>query len=106
MGTARKRGVNADPRLDTLNQFHAGAKWEVAVPNGTYNVLVSIGDPSYASSFTINVEGVSYWSAAPLAANHFLSATKSIKVGDGRLTIDQGTAAEMATRIDYVEISQ
>jgi hypothetical protein len=25
---------------------------------------------------------------------------------DGRLTIDHGTAAEMATRIDYVEISQ
>ncbi len=105
-GNARKRGVNADARLDTLNQFHAGAKWEVAVPNGTYNVLVSIGDPSYASSFTINVEGVSYWNATPLAVNHFLSATKAVTVTDGRLTIDQGSAAEMATRINYVEISQ
>jgi hypothetical protein len=105
-GNARKRGVNADPRLDTLNQFHAGAKWEVAVPNGTYNVLVSIGDPSYASAFTINVEGVSYWKATSLAANHFLQVSKAVTVTDGRLTIDQGTAAEMATRIDYVEISQ
>jgi hypothetical protein len=105
-GNARKRGVNADPRLDTLNQFHAGGAWEVAVPNGTYNVLVSIGDPSYASAFTINVEGVSYWKATSLAVNHFLSATKAVKVTDGRLTIDQGAAGEMATRIDYVEISQ
>ena len=105
-GNARKRGVNADARLDTLNQFHAGAKWEVAVPNGTYNVLVSIGDPSYASTFTLNVEGVSYWKATSLAVNKFLQLTKSVTVTDGRLTIDQGTAAEMATRIDYVEISQ
>jgi hypothetical protein len=102
----RKRGVNADLRLDTLCHFHAAGKWEVAVPNGTYNVLVSVGDPSNASSFTINVEGVSYWKAAALAANHFLSATKSVTVTDGRLTIDEGAAAEMATRIDYVEISQ
>jgi beta-glucanase (GH16 family) len=105
-GNARKRGVNADLRLDTLNQFHAGAKWELAVPNGTYNVLVNVGDPSFASSFTINVEGVSYWKAASLTANHFLQATKAVTVTDGRLTIDQGAAAEMATRIDYVEISK
>ena len=76
------------------------------MPNGTYNVLVSIGDPSYASAFTINVEGVSYWKATALAVNHFLSATRAVKVTDGRLTIDQGAAGEMATRIDYVEISQ
>jgi hypothetical protein len=71
--------------------FHAGGKWELAVPNGTYKVLVSVGDPSFASTFTINVEGVSYWNAAALGVNKFLSATKT---------------ADMATRIDYVEISQ
>jgi beta-glucanase (GH16 family) len=105
-GYTRKRGVNADLRLDTLCHFHAAGKWELAVPNGTYNVLVSVGDPSNASSFTINVEGVSYWKALALGANKFASLMKSVVVIDGRLTIDQGTAAEMATRIDYVEISQ
>jgi hypothetical protein len=102
----RERNANADQRLDTLCHFHAGGKWEVAVPNGTYNVLVSIGDPSFASTHTLNVEGTSYWNAVALTPNQFLSATKSITVSDGRITIDEGAAGEMATRIDYVEISQ
>jgi hypothetical protein len=105
VSTARDRGVSADQRLDTLNQFHASAKWEVSVPNGSYKVFVSIGDPSYASTYTINVEGVNYWNAAALAKNAFANMTKTVTVTDGKITIDQGAAAELATRINYVEIS-
>ncbi|WJH36163.1 hypothetical protein N6H14_09995 [Paenibacillus sp. CC-CFT747] len=33
-----------DLKLATLNQMGAGDVWEMAVPNGTYEVTVSIGD--------------------------------------------------------------
>src|SRR5262245_60403359 len=97
-GVARDRNVQPDQRLDTLVHFHQNQQWEFALPNGTYAVTVSIGDPSFASTHTINVEGVNYWSAVPLAVNSFLASTKEITVSDGRLSINQGAAAEMATR--------
>jgi glucose/arabinose dehydrogenase len=101
---SRDRGVNPDQRLDTLIHFHAGQNWEFALPNGQYDVTVSIGDPSFPSTYTLNVEGLDYWTAVPLAANSFLNATHQVTVSDGRLTLNQGAAAEMATRINYVHI--
>jgi hypothetical protein len=41
-----------------------------------------------------------------LAANQFLTKTSAVTVTDGRLTLSQGSAGEMATRINYVEISR
>ncbi len=102
----RDRGVNANQLLDTLCHFHAGGTWELALPNGTYNVLVSVGDPSFASTHTLIAEGVTYWSNSALTANQFLSATRSVTVNDGRLTVTQGSAAEKATRINYIEVSR
>jgi glucose/arabinose dehydrogenase len=101
---ARDRGVNADQRLDTFIHFHQNQQWEFALPNGYYAVTVSVGDPSFGSQHTINVEGVNYWTAAPLTANSFLTATHDVTVTDGRLSINQGAAGESATRIDYVHI--
>jgi hypothetical protein len=102
----RDRGVNANQLLDTLCHFHAGASWELALPNGTYNVLASIGDPSFTSAHTLVVEGVTYWNARSLAANQFLSATQAVTISDGRLTLGQGSAVDKSTRINYIEVSQ
>ena len=101
----RDRRDSADRRLATLCQFRAGGIWEIAVPDGTYSVTVAIGDGSYPSTHTINVEGVNFWSAQGLAAGQFLNRTLAVIVSDGRLSIDQGGAAESATRIDYVLIA-
>jgi hypothetical protein len=101
----RDRGVNSSQLLDTLCQFHEGAMWELALPNGTYSVLVSVGDASLASSYTLIVEGVTYWRARFIGANQFLSNTSNISVTDGRLTLDQGSAGELATRINFIEVS-
>lgn len=101
---SRERLANADQRLDTLIHFHQNQKWELGLPNGTYEVTVSIGDPSFASTHTLNVEGVNYWNAVPLAVNEFRKMTVQIAVADGRLTLDQGAAGEMATRINYVQV--
>ncbi len=100
----RQRAVNADQRLDTISHFHAGGSWQIAVPNGSYNVFVSIGDPSYSSSHTINVENVNFWNALNLNTNQFATKTLPVTVSDGNLTVNQGTAGEMMTRINYLEI--
>lgn len=99
------RNMIADQRLDTLTQFRSGGEWEVALPNGNYEVTVNIGDSSYSQKHTINVEGFSYWESVALAAGEFFNMTKTVTVTDGRLTIDQGSLVSMATRINYIEIT-
>jgi hypothetical protein len=103
---ARHRGAsNVDLHLDTLCQMQSGGKWEIAVPNGSYAVTVGVGDSQYPSTYTLNVEGVSFWTAQSLAPAHFLRKTRIVKVSDGKLTLDQGNAAFEATRINYVTIT-
>lgn len=102
---AKVRGKNTDQRLDTLCLFHYKSRWEIAVPNGNYNVLVNVGDPGAASNYTIYVEGVSYWNNNRLSANKFLQLQKVVSVTDGRLTVEQGNALDKCTRINYIEIS-
>jgi hypothetical protein len=101
----RDRGVNSNQLLDTLCQFHEDATWELALPNGQYSVLVSVGDASLASVYTLVVEGVTYWDARVIRANQFLSNTSTVTVADGRLTLSQGSAGELATRINFIEVS-
>ena len=100
----RDREEPADRRLATLCQFGSGGVWEIGVPNGSYRVTVGIGD-GYPSTHTVNVEGVSFWNAQSLAAGQFVQQTKTVAVSNGRLTIDQGSAAHEATRINYVLIA-
>jgi glucose/arabinose dehydrogenase len=104
MDVSRERSVNPDQRLDTLIHFKAGASWEFALPNGVYEVTASIGDPTVASTHTLNVEGVNYWNAEALAQNVFRSKTMTVAVSDGRLTLNSGAAVSMATRINFVHI--
>lgn len=94
-----------DRRLATLCRFRSGGIWEIAVPNGTYNVTVAIGDGEQPSVHTINAEGTAFWNAQSLAAGQFVNRTLAVTVSDGRLTINQGSAAHEATRIDYVLIA-
>lgn len=101
----RDRNANADQRLDTLAHFHQGGVWEIAVPNGNHTVTVSIGDPSYASVHTLNAEGSAFWQSVSLTPNRFLTETRTVSVADGRLTLDQGSAFDKKTRINYIEIN-
>jgi hypothetical protein len=103
--TARARGVNPDPRLDTLAQMHAGQRWEIALPNGTYRVYVSVGDASFGNfTPTLNIEGQNVYTDLTLAANQFQFVARTVTVSDGRLTIDQGNDADKELRINYVQI--
>jgi pectate lyase len=99
------RGTNPDDRLDTLAKFHMGGYWEIALPNGIYDVTVATGDTT-ASICTLNVEGASYWSFVAMNANNWVTKTRTVSVSDGRLTINNGAGGEESpTCICYVIIA-
>ena len=128
-GNGRDRGTSqTDQRLNTLVHMQADdivadgdsfsgvaveGVWEIAVPNGTYQVTVAAGDPNandYAKDpevHAINVEGVQ--AIAPFAppgtvgadAQH-RTATLNVTVNDGKLTVDADGGTN--TKIDYIDI--
>ena len=103
----RERDVNVDQRLDTVvhMQLYGVRTWEIAVPNGNYQVHLVAGDPSYTDSvYKINVEGVLTVNGTPTKANHFVEGTKTVTVSDGRLTISNATGS-VNDKLDYVEIT-
>jgi hypothetical protein len=65
---------------------------------------MSIGDPSFNSTHTLNVEGMSFWNNLTLNANQFRQRTMLVAVSDGRLTLDQGAGPDRGTRPNYIEI--
>ncbi len=100
----RDRQMLPNQLIDTLTHFRQGGKWEVAIPNGKHEVRVSIGDAGWESRHTLNVEGVNYWNNIYLGEGEFVESTKTVTVSDGRLTLDQGSAWDKATRINYIDI--
>lgn len=100
------RNRNPNQLLDTSVGVRAGAKWELAVANGTYQVRVSIGDAAVATTNTVRVEGTTAYAGTKLAANVFGSKLVTVVVSDGRLTLDAGAAANLATRLDFVEVTR
>src|ERR1051325_9340648 len=56
--TCVDRDVVADQRLDTFCALQVGDTWEIALPNGTYDVRVAAGDAAAASTIDIASETV------------------------------------------------
>jgi hypothetical protein len=82
------------------------ARWEIAVPNGTYNVRVVAGDPSHIDSvFRTNVEGVLGLSGTPTSSQRWFDNTVSVTVVDGRLTLTNASGAQN-NKLSFVEITQ
>jgi mono/diheme cytochrome c family protein len=97
-----------DQRYDTLNhmQKSGGARsWEIAVPNGTYNVFVVSGDADHFDSvFRVNVEGILTVSGTPTTSTRWLSGTRTVTVSDGRLTVGNGSGASN-NKICFIDIT-
>ncbi|MDR7275521.1 Ig-like domain-containing protein [Catenuloplanes atrovinosus] len=83
----------------------AGA-WEYAVPPGTYQVTVGVGDqPAYDSRHTVRAEGVTAVAAFQgSAAEEFRTATVTVPVLDGRLTLD--AIGGTNTKLTHAEIAR
>ncbi|MFC5537995.1 hypothetical protein ACFPQ1_27020, partial [Rhodocytophaga aerolata] len=104
----RERVGSDELRLRTLVQMQtSGATpgaWEYALANGTYKVTVSVGDPNYVDSkHQINVEGVTVINGfVPTTTQRFMSATVTVTIADGKLTIDP--IGGVNTKLNYVII--
>ena len=102
----RQRGFNSNPLLDRLVHFAQGGKWSLGgLPEGKHTVKVGIGDSGWASTYTLNVNDVNYWTNKSLARDEFEQKTMDVVVTDGYITVDAGTSPALATRINYIEIA-
>jgi glucose/arabinose dehydrogenase len=103
----RNNPTSPDKRYDTtiLMQKSANRRWDIEVPNGTYQVKLVAGDANHNDSvFRITAEGALFLSGTPTASNRWIEATGTVRVTDGRLTLDNGTGARN-NKVCFVEIT-
>ncbi len=80
--------------------------WEMSVPNGTYQVSLTAGDPTGADGYyAIDVEGVSALRGAPTWNDRYVNATATVTVNDGRLTLTAGSGA-YRNKLNSIHIEQ
>ena len=94
------------PTAPTATGNSAPGAWEYTVPNNaSYDVTVGVGDASFFDSIdTINVEGKPAIVAfVPSATNQFKTATVTVLVTNGKLTLDAKGGTN--TKLDYVIIA-
>ncbi|MBU2663963.1 Ig-like domain-containing protein [Actinoplanes bogorensis] len=117
-GNGRNRNPAAaqpDQRLATFlhAQLPAGSAgvatpgaWEAAVPNGLYTVTVAVGDAGTAVDSTnwVSIEDQNAIAAfTPTAGTKFATATRTVRVTDGRITISP--AGGVNTKFAYADIA-
>jgi len=96
-----------DQQHDTFihTQLYGNRTWEIAEPNGNYQVHLVAGDPSYTDSvYKYNVEGLLALSGTPTSANHWIEGTITVAVNDGKLTLTNASGS-VNNKIDYIEIT-
>lgn len=104
-GDARERSANTDQRYDTLVQMQEGDSrtWEIELPNGSYELFVACGDPSYDDQInTMDVEGVIL--TDPDGRDNYDEYNTTVMVSDGRLTI-QPAPGGLKCKIMFLHIS-
>ncbi|WP_433718441.1 Ig-like domain-containing protein [Actinoplanes sp. CA-051413] len=115
--TRDRARAGIDARLNTVIHLQYGdvggtsgvltpGAWEYALSPGSYQVTVSVGDqPAYDSAHTIRVEGVTAVSGfVSTTAAEFRTATVTVPVSDGRLTVDATGGTN--TKLNYLEIAR
>ena len=106
----RDSPASPDQRYDTLIHTQraplTNATWELQIPPGQYQVRLVAGDAWYTDSLLqTDVEGVRVLDGAPSAGAHWLDQTRTVTVGDGRLTVSNGPAAAN-NKLCFIEVTQ
>ena len=103
----RNSKLSPDQQHDTFihTELYGNRTWEIAVPNGSYQVTLVAGDPDYTDSVDkYNLEGILALSGTPTSANHWISGTVTVNVPDGKLTLTNASGS-VNNKIDYIEIT-
>jgi hypothetical protein len=104
--------MQGDDLPATFTGTRVEGAWEVAVPDGIYEVTVAVGDPTAGNDpqrDSINVEGVKAidrFDATGIpnyTPERHRTASVTVPVTDGRLTLD--AIGGTNTKIDFVEIA-
>jgi hypothetical protein len=97
-----------DLRYDTFNHLQkpgGGTTWEIAVPNGLYQVRAVSGDATaFDGTFRLNVEGSLIVDGAPSITSRWVEGIGTIAVNDGRLTVGNA-AGSVNNKICFIEIT-
>ncbi|WP_157974430.1 PKD domain-containing protein, partial [Lewinella sp. IMCC34183] len=101
-----------DKLLRSFNQLDIPGRgaphdWEIALPNGLYRVELAAGDPSnFTSQHTLRAEGVSVIEDfVPSSASTFRVGIDTVRVNDGKLTIDDfGAPIDGNSKIMYLDV--
>lgn len=105
----RNSAVSTDQRYDTLTHMKrrgGGTTWDIAVPNGTYEVRLVAGDPAaYDSIYAIKVEGVLALSGKPSSSRRWFEAMVTVEVSDGRLTVTNAPGS-YNNKLCFIDIHQ
>jgi len=103
----RDQNVHSDQRYDTFNHMQKSGQnytWELAVPKGSYELLVVMGDPKHANATnSVDVEGTIM--NDPDGQDNFDEYTITVTVNDDRLTIKPASGAQNA-KIAFLHIMQ
>jgi len=104
----RNSANSPDQRYDTcaLTQVAGGGSvWEIAVPNGTYQVFLVAGDPTRNNSvYRYEVEGQLSLSGTPTPSQRWMAGSNTVVVADGRLTLSNGAGASN-NKICFIDIA-
>ncbi len=103
--STRERGTPKPQTLDTFALTHSTRTWQLALPNGQYDVWVAVGDPSYSQGAQrLVVEGQTVVHDESTAAGQFIERRVTVSVTDGNLTLQVGGASG-TTCLDYVVVA-
>jgi len=108
----RNSANSPDERYDTLNQMQYNNPptethtWEIAVPDGAYDVRLVCGDPDYTDSYYhVLAEGVTVAQGnAQGSGRRFIDQRARVLVSDGRLTLTNGPGA-YRNKICFIEVA-
>ena len=90
---SRDRNSQVPQALDTFVFSLLARTWELALPNGKYEVLVSVGDACCSQGpQRVIVEGATAINGKVTAAGEFVEKSAVVQVSDGRLTVQIGGA--------------
>ena len=95
----------SDTLIHTQKAENPNAIWEIALPNGSYDVRIVSGDAFYFDSvFRVAAEGILVVSGTPTSSSHWVEGTRTVSVADGRLTLTNAAGASN-NKICFVEIT-
>ncbi|HEV7298475.1 MAG TPA: hypothetical protein VGN72_03855 [Tepidisphaeraceae bacterium] len=109
VANGRERNAHGDQRYDTFNHMmkeNGGTVWEIALPDGQYEITLVAGDPSfYADSYhSIFIEDQLLLQGQPTSDSRFITLSGTVLVQDGYLSLTNGPAA-INNKISYIDIT-